>query len=67
MAWPKIVVSRRVRPISRVGSESALWVGVQVQARPYASGQVGTDPISHGLGWVRVEFFFVVPSAAHST
>ena len=53
----KLVVSNRVGPISRVGSESALWVEVLTQTRPYASGRVGTDPIGRGLGWVRVVFF----------
>ena len=42
---------------SRVVSESALWVEVQIQTRPYPSGWVDTDPIVRGLGWVRVGFF----------
>jgi hypothetical protein len=52
-------VSDRVKLISRVGSGSTLWVEVQAQALPYASCRVDTDPIGRGLGWVRVEFFFV--------
>jgi len=63
----KLIVFNQVRSISRVGSGSALWVGVQAQTRPYASGRVGTDPIGRGLGWIRVEFFRVMPSAAHLT
>ena len=53
----KLVLPDRVRPISRVGSGSTLWVRVQTQARPYTSGRVATDPIGCGLGWVRIEFF----------
>ena len=53
----KLVMSNRVRSIGRVRSGSALWVGVQAQALPYASCRVDPDPIGRGLGWVRVEFF----------
>ena len=53
----KLVVSDRVKPISRVGSGSTLWVEVQAQALPYTSCRVDTDPIGRGLGWVRVRFF----------
>jgi len=46
----KLVVSDRVKPISRVGSGSTLWVEVQAQALPYASCRVDTNPIGRGLG-----------------
>ena len=46
----KLVVPDRVRPVSRVASGSALWVGVQAQALPYASCRVDPDPIGRGLG-----------------
>ena len=49
-ARKKLVVSNRVRPIGRVGSGSALWVGVQAQTLPYASCRVDPDPIGCGLG-----------------
>ena len=55
----KLVESDRVSPVSRVGSGSTLWVGVSTQTRPDLSGRVDPDPIGHGLGWVRVVFFFV--------
>lgn len=61
----KLVMSNRVRPISRVGSGLALWIGVQAEALSYASCRVDPDPISRGLGWVRIGFFRVMPSAAH--
>ena len=64
---PKLVGSDRVESISRVGSGSTLWVGVSTQTRPDLSGRVDSDPIGHGLGWVRVVFFRVVSSAAHLT
>ena len=63
----KLVMSDRVKPISRVGSGSTLWVGVSTQTRPNLSGRVDPDPIGHGLGWVRVVFFRVVYGAAHLT
>ena len=56
----KLVMLDRVRPVSRVGSGSTLWVEVQAQALLYASCQVDPDPIGRGLGWVRVGFFFVL-------
>jgi len=46
----KLVMSDRVKPISRVGSGSTLWVEVQAQALPYASCRVDTNPIGRGLG-----------------
>ena len=63
----KLVVSNWVRPISRVGSGSALWVGVQAQSLPYVLCRVDPDSISRELCWVRVGFFRVVPSAAQLT
>ena len=63
----KLVVSDRVRLVSRVVSGPALWVEILAQALPYPSDRVGTDLIIHGLGWVRVGFFRVVPRAAHRT
>ena len=53
----KLVVSDRVRPISRVGSGSTLWVEIQTQALPYASCRIDPDPIGRRLDWVRVGFF----------
>ena len=55
----KLVMLDRVRPVSRVVSGSALWVGVQAQALPYASCRVDPDPIGRGLGWVKVGFFLL--------
>ena len=55
----KLVLPDQVRPVSRVVSGSALWVGVQVQALPYTSCRIDPDPICRGLGCVRVGFFFV--------
>ena len=63
----KLVVPDRVRPVSRVVFGSALWVGVQAQARSYASCRVDTDLIGRGLDWVRVAFFRIVPSTAYLT
>ena len=45
----KLVVSDRVRPISRVGSGSTLWVEVQTQTLPYALCRIDPGPICHGL------------------
>ena len=53
----KLAMPDRVRLLSRVVSEPALWVEVPTQVRPYSSGRVGTDPIVHGLSYVRVGFF----------
>ena len=63
----KLAVPDRVRLLSRVVSEPALWVEVPTQVRPYSSGRVGTDPIVQGLSYVRVGFFHVMPHAAHRT
>ena len=46
----KLVLPDQVRPVSRVVSGSALWVGVQAQTLPYASCRVDPDPIGCGLG-----------------
>ena len=63
----KLAMPDRVRLLSRVVSEPALWVEVPTQVRPYSSGRVGTDPIVQGLSYVRVGFFYVMRHAAHRT
>ena len=63
----KLVVSGWVRPVSRVVSGLALWIGVQTQTLLYALCRVDPDPIGRGLDCVRIEFFSYMFSTIHLT
>ena len=57
----------RAMLFSHVMSGLALCAEVLAQTRPDASDRFGTDPIDHGLDWVRVGFFHVVPRVVNLT